>query len=65
MFTQVMVIGRGRVGSAIHARLVERGLAADGPDAVLILLCVPDSAIAGAAEAIPAGPWIAHVSGAT
>jgi predicted short-subunit dehydrogenase-like oxidoreductase (DUF2520 family) len=65
MFTQVRVIGRGRVGSAIHARLVERGLAADGPDADLILLCVPDSAIAGAAEAIPAGPWIAHVSGAT
>jgi predicted short-subunit dehydrogenase-like oxidoreductase (DUF2520 family) len=65
MFTQVRVIGRGRVGSAIHARLVERGLAADGPDADLILLCVPDSAIAGAAEAVPAGPWIAHVSGAT
>ena len=65
MFTQVKVIGRGRVGSAIHARLVERGLTADGPDADLILLCVPDSAIAGAAEAIPAGPWIAHVSGAT
>ena len=65
MFTQVRVIGRGRVGNAIHARLVERGLAADGPDADLILLCVPDSAIAGAAEAIPAGPWIAHVSGAT
>jgi len=65
MFTQVRVIGRGRVGSAIHARLVERGLAADGLDADLILLCVPDSAIAGAAEAIPAGPWIAHVSGAT
>ena len=65
MFTQVKVIGRGRVGSAIHARLVERGLAADGPDADLILLCVPDSAIAGVAEAVPAGPWIAHVSGAT
>jgi predicted short-subunit dehydrogenase-like oxidoreductase (DUF2520 family) len=65
MFTQVRVIGRGRVGNAIHGRLVERGLAADGPDADLILLCVPDSAIAGAAEAIPAGPWIAHVSGAT
>ena len=65
MFTQVRVIGRGRVGSAIHARLVERGLAADGLDADLIILCVPDSAITGAAEAIPAGPWIAHVSGAT
>ena len=59
------VIGRGRVGAAIHARLTERGLAADGPDADLVLLCVPDVAIAGVAAAVPAGPWIAHVSGAT
>jgi predicted short-subunit dehydrogenase-like oxidoreductase (DUF2520 family) len=65
MFTQVKVIGRGRVGAAIHARLTERGLAADGPEADLVLLCVPDVAIATAAAAVPAGPWIAHVSGAT
>ena len=65
MFTHVKVIGRGRVGTAIHARLAERGLAADGPDADLVLLCVPDVAIADAAAAVPAGPWIAHVSGAT
>ena len=65
MFTQVRVIGRGRVGTAIHARLTERGLAADGPDADLVLLCVPDSAIGDAAGAVPVGPWIAHVSGAT
>jgi hypothetical protein len=65
MFTQVKVIGRGRVGAAIHARLTERGLAADGPDADLVLLCVPDIAIADVAAAVPAGPWIAHVSGAT
>jgi len=65
MFTQVRVIGRGRVGTAIHSRLAERGLAADGPDADLVLLCVPDSAIGSAAGAVPAGPWIAHVSGAT
>jgi predicted short-subunit dehydrogenase-like oxidoreductase (DUF2520 family) len=65
MFTQVKVIGRGRVGAAVHARLTERGLAADGPEADLVLLCVPDVAIADVAAALPAGPWIAHVSGAT
>ena len=68
MFSAVKVIGRGRVGSAVHARLTEQGLAAGGPggdDADLVLLCVPDSAIAGVAAAILPGPWIAHVSGAT
>jgi predicted short-subunit dehydrogenase-like oxidoreductase (DUF2520 family) len=65
MFTQVKVIGRGRLGSAIHARLAERGLAAEGPEADLVLLCVPDSAIGGAAGAVPLGPWVAHMSGAT
>jgi len=68
MFSAVKVIGRGRVGNAVHARLTEQGLAAGGPggeDADLVLLCVPDSAIAGVAAAISPGPWIAHVSGAT
>ena len=70
MFSSVKVIGRGRVGNAVHARLTEQGLAAGagGPgddDADLVLLCVPDSAIAAVAAAILPGPWIAHVSGAT
>src|SRR5262245_47705874 len=65
MFAQVKVIGRGRVGSAVHARLAERGLSAGGAGADLILLCVPDSAIADVARTIAPGPWIAHVSGAT
>jgi predicted short-subunit dehydrogenase-like oxidoreductase (DUF2520 family) len=30
-----------------------------------VLLCVPDDAIAAVARGIEAGPWIAHVSGAT
>ena len=64
MFTQVKVVGLGRVGSALNARLAERGLAAGG-DADLVLLCVPDQAIAGVAARLPAGPWVAHVSGAT
>ena len=65
MFTRVRVIGRGRVGTAVHARLAERGLAADGADADLVLLCVPDSAIGDAAGHVAPGPWVAHVSGAT
>jgi len=61
----IRVIGSGRVGSAVAARLEERGvdLAADEPE--LLLLCVPDRAIAEVAAGIDQGPWIAHVSGAT
>ncbi len=64
MFESVTVIGAGRAGSAIAARLRERGvdLREDGD---LRLLCVPDSAIAEVAAAIELGPWVAHVSGAT
>jgi predicted short-subunit dehydrogenase-like oxidoreductase (DUF2520 family) len=64
MFESVTVIGAGRVGSAVSARLRERAVAlrADGE---LRLLCVPDSAIAQVARAIEPGPWVAHVSGAT
>lgn len=70
MFESVHVIGTGRAGGAIRARLSERDLqVTDGraphPDAQLVLLCVPDSVIAAVAAAIPPGPWIAHVSGAT
>jgi predicted short-subunit dehydrogenase-like oxidoreductase (DUF2520 family) len=71
MFSAVKVIGRGRVGGAVHARLTEQGLAAGGAggpgsgDADLVLLCVPDSAIADVAATILPGPWVAHVSGAT
>jgi predicted short-subunit dehydrogenase-like oxidoreductase (DUF2520 family) len=65
MFTRVRVVGLGRVGSAINARLEERGLAAGAGDADLVLLCVPDQAIAEVATRLPLGPWVAHVSGAT
>ena len=64
MFRTIHVIGYGRVGSAVSARLHERGLGL-GEDADLVLLCVPDSAIAEVAASVPTGPWIAHVSGAT
>jgi predicted short-subunit dehydrogenase-like oxidoreductase (DUF2520 family) len=61
----VNVIGRGRVGSALGARLRERGVELREHDADLVLLCVPDRAIAEVAAAIEPGPWVAHVSGAT
>ena len=64
MFESVTVIGAGRAGSAIAARLRERGIAV-GPAGELRLLCVPDRAIAETAAAIEPGPWVAHVSGGT
>jgi predicted short-subunit dehydrogenase-like oxidoreductase (DUF2520 family) len=64
VFETVNVIGSGRVGSAVSARLRERGTAV-GEDAGLVLLCVPDGAIAEVARKLEPGPWIAHVSGAT
>jgi predicted short-subunit dehydrogenase-like oxidoreductase (DUF2520 family) len=54
----------GRVGSAVSARLRERGVAL-GQDGQLVLLCVPDNSIAEVAASLDEGPWVAHVSGAT
>jgi predicted short-subunit dehydrogenase-like oxidoreductase (DUF2520 family) len=70
VFSHVHIIGTGRAGSAIRARLRERGVpVTDGrdPDPVadLVLLCVPDSVIGDVAATVSIGPWIAHVSGAT
>jgi predicted short-subunit dehydrogenase-like oxidoreductase (DUF2520 family) len=64
MFESVTVIGAGRAGTTIAARLRERGLAVRD-DGELRLLCVPDRAIADVAASIAPGPWLAHVSGAT
>jgi predicted short-subunit dehydrogenase-like oxidoreductase (DUF2520 family) len=64
VFDSVTVIGSGRVGSAVAARLGERGIAVE-PDADLVLLCVPDEAISEVAAETAIGPWVAHVSGAT
>jgi hypothetical protein len=66
MFDTVTVIGAGgRAGSAIAARLRERGLTLTEGGAELVLLCVPDSVIPTVAESLEPGPWVAHVSGAT
>jgi predicted short-subunit dehydrogenase-like oxidoreductase (DUF2520 family) len=63
-FESVNVIGSGRVGSAIAARLRARRIPLR-EQAELVLLCVPDSAIGEVAREIAPGPWVAHVSGAT
>jgi predicted short-subunit dehydrogenase-like oxidoreductase (DUF2520 family) len=67
MFESVNVIGRGRVGSAVAARLQERGVELRDGSAELTLLCVPDAAIRGVAQGLTPGHarWVAHVSGGT
>ncbi|MGH2462939.1 MAG: Rossmann-like and DUF2520 domain-containing protein [Candidatus Limnocylindria bacterium] len=70
MISSVRVIGTGRAGTALATRLREAGLSVTAgrepiADADLILLAVPDAAIAEVARAVPLGPWVGHVSGAT
>lgn len=66
MIDSVVVIGaRGRVGSAMSARLRERGIDLREDRADLVLLCVPDRAIAKVAADLEPGPWVAHTSGGT
>jgi predicted short-subunit dehydrogenase-like oxidoreductase (DUF2520 family) len=65
MIGSVRVIGAGRVGSAVLARLAERGIESRD-DADVVLLCVPDAAIADVASCLaPGRGWIGHTSGAT
>lgn len=69
-FTSACVVGAGRVGSALAARLAESlptrltGRELETGEADLVILCVPDRAIPEVAAAIEPGPWIAHTSGA-
>ena len=66
MIEGVQVIGSGRVGSAVSARLSERGVAVGEDDPDVVLLCVPDTAIADTAKCLTRGrAWVGHVSGAT
>jgi predicted short-subunit dehydrogenase-like oxidoreductase (DUF2520 family) len=67
------VIGQGRLGSALASALIIAGFPVDGPlgrgadgsGADVVLLCVPDGAIAAAAAAVSPGPFVGHCSGAT
>jgi predicted short-subunit dehydrogenase-like oxidoreductase (DUF2520 family) len=63
---RVHVIGSGRVGSAVGARLAERGVGVGGDDPEVVLLCVPDTAIPDVSRSLaPGDAWVGHVSGAT
>jgi predicted short-subunit dehydrogenase-like oxidoreductase (DUF2520 family) len=64
VFESATIIGLGRVGSAVAARLRERGVAVRAAGE-LVVICVPDDSIADVAAGLPAGPWVAPVSGAT
>ena len=71
----IVVIGRGRLGTALAGALRGAGLRVDGPlgrgadaaGAGLVLLCVPDAEIAVAAAAVAprGGLLVGHCSGAT
>ena len=69
-FTSASVVGAGRVGTALAARLSESlptrltGRELEVGAADLVVLCVPDRVVHEVAAAIPVGPWIAHTSGA-
>jgi predicted short-subunit dehydrogenase-like oxidoreductase (DUF2520 family) len=66
MIETIHVIGSGRVGSAVAARLRERGVAVAEDDPDVVLLCVPDTAISDVSRCLaPGRAWIGHVSGAT
>src|SRR4051812_40057741 len=61
------VVGAGRLGTvlamALGAPALRRGEAIPAVD--VVLLCVPDGQIAGAAQQMPDGPLLGHCSGAT
>jgi predicted short-subunit dehydrogenase-like oxidoreductase (DUF2520 family) len=69
----VAVVGAGRLGSVLHDALAAAGVPVTGPHgrgfdgdgAAVVVLCVPDGAIAAAARAITRGPLVGHCSGAT
>jgi predicted short-subunit dehydrogenase-like oxidoreductase (DUF2520 family) len=68
----VAIIGPGRAGTALAARCEARGVAclltrdpAATDGAEIVLLAVPDDAIAAVAPAVPDTPWLGMLSGAT
>ncbi len=68
----IAVVGPGRLGTALSAALRDAGVPVEGPlgrgetpTARVVLLCVPDAAIAEVAATMPAGALVGHCSGAT
>ena len=72
---RITVVGAGRLGRAIARALSAKGPTVLGPlgrrdprptfsTRDVVLLCVPDDAIAAVAAAIPTGPFVGHCAGA-
>ena len=67
----IAIVGQGRLGKALalamkgaELRVIgPLGRGADGNGAGIVLLCVPDSAIADAARAVATGKLVGHCSG--
>jgi predicted short-subunit dehydrogenase-like oxidoreductase (DUF2520 family) len=69
---RLAIVGRGRVGSALAAAFTRAGIEVEGPlgrgevpQADVVLLCVPDAALAGAARVAAHARFVGHTSGAT
>jgi predicted short-subunit dehydrogenase-like oxidoreductase (DUF2520 family) len=70
---QIAIVGRGRLGTTIAAALREAGHQVEGPagrgerpPGEVLLLCVPDAEIPGAAATVArAVPLVGHTSGVT
>ncbi|QAY62763.1 DUF2520 domain-containing protein [Xylanimonas allomyrinae] len=70
---RVSVVGDGRMGRALAEALRGAGVAVTGPlgrgadaaGARVVLLAVPDAAIADAASCVAVGAFVGHLSGAT
>jgi predicted short-subunit dehydrogenase-like oxidoreductase (DUF2520 family) len=71
--TSIAIVGAGRLGRALAGAFRESGVrvegplgrGADGAGAPVVLLCVPDGAIAAAAHFIAPGRLVGHCSGAS
>lgn len=68
---RVVIVGPGRLGRSLAAYLSRSGpppvLVGRGgavPDADVVVLCVPDRAVAEVAGAVPVGPVVLHTAGA-
>jgi len=71
---QIVLVGKGRLGTALFRALRDARYAVLGPlargdevpavnESDVVLLCVPDAEIASAAKNIPPGPLVAHCAG--
>jgi predicted short-subunit dehydrogenase-like oxidoreductase (DUF2520 family) len=73
MNLSIAIVGSGRLGTALAPALRAAGHSVSGPHGrgfdgsghEVVLLCVPDGEIAGAAAAVRPGPILGHCSGAT